>query len=262
MPQYMVSDGHQMPKFARVDNNGKKIVWVDIEDATGFGSPETARAAFENGVAAMIEAARAAAVRAIESNKINLDKNGRWARPKKNQWELDTTVEDPAELFSLEWSWRAKDGLSRFPVAARPTKEDLLGVFETFYIHSPQRGWLCRPQRKSEEGRLGWNQSFALAVPFSSEADARYRLGQTGQPGSVVKTSCVFTQVLPVGSSRAQDDDTTGMIAAACEARDIKSAIEQSAMERVAALRQVERLSENGAVHEKSDEKPRRAPRL
>jgi len=259
MPQFMVSNGGEMPRFARIDKNGRKMVWVDIENATGFATPEAARAAFEECVHSMVKAAQIAGERAVgEKTVVASNKPAeKWMRREGGEW---STASDPAQFFTLEWVWKAKDQLHKFPVGARPTKDDLLGVFETFYIRSGA-GWLCRPQRKYAEGRLEWNESFSLAVPFASAEDARARLQKQGAAGSIVRTSCVFTQV-EFDSAHARNDSTATMIAAACEARDIHSAIEQSASERLAAMRNDEKKDPGEGAAEKEAKKSRRASRL
>ena len=269
MPQYMVSNGQSMPKFARIDDNGRKAVWVDIEQATGFGTPEAAKEAFRGAVLRMEESARRAGARAVAEKKIvpSHRPGTQWMRKEKDDsW---TTAKDPAEFFIPAWAWAAKSWLGQFTVGARPTKEDLLGVFETFYVRSGA-GWLCRPQRKSSEGRLEWNESFALAVPFASMEDASARLKKENHAGSIVKTSCVFTEVV-FDSARSRADDTANMIAAACEARDIQSAIEQSASERISAMNETARKNAvaasagstgSGEASAAETEKPRRAARL
>ena len=124
--------------------------------------------------------------------------------------------------------------------------DDLLGVFELFYARS-DKGWLSRPQRKAAEGVLTWIDTFGLAVPFTSREAAEAALStHHGHSGYVVKTSCAFTAVETIG--RPSGDDTVGRIASACEARDIRAAMDESALARLKALAEREAATAAGSL--------------
>lgn len=231
MPDYLISDGGDLPKFARVDGAGPsvKLVFVEQSAATGFPTPEAARAMADEACSAMLAAGERKAAKALETGSIVKDPiGGSFTHVKSGRYAY--ALEELCVPAWLLWLLRQKQSL---PISSRPSAEDVYGVFETFYVRS-SRGWLSRSMRRRDEGSLVWDESFGLAVPFSSREAAEAELG--GAAGHVLKASSVFTAVSSVNHPGA--DDLSDGVRSACEARDIESSLEQSAQERLTAMRQ------------------------
>ena len=137
MPHYLISDGADMPKFARLDG-GSKIAFVELAAATGFPSPEAARAAFDAACSALaakcqakLDAAEAA------GDIIAMGWGFRLKGPKTGPDSSDKRL-----LFYPNWLARLQQNPGSYAISSRPTPDDMLGVFETFYA---RRGnaWLC-----------------------------------------------------------------------------------------------------------------------
>lgn len=134
-----------------------------------------------------------------------------------------------------------------FPDASRPAADDLLGVFEQFLIRSSQ-GWLCRSQTKRQAGSLEWNAAFGLAVPFFSEEAAQAEILKRYGGAWVIKTSCVFTGISPSPSRPPAPDGVSSAIAAACEARDIRTSLDESVQARLDAMKHPEAPRKNARL--------------
>lgn len=203
MPQYLTANCEDIPKYAKISSNGRTATFVEMREATGFDTPEAASEAFDAACASMSERSGVA----------------RWC---------------------LKWSASPSKRRSMFPGASRPTLDDLCSVFETYYVRC-SRGWLSRPQRKYSAGILGWEPSFGLAVPFTTEASALAELAKHGavQDGAVVRASCVFTAVSRPEGGSSNGDQVGLAISAACEARDIAESLALSARERLEASKAV-----------------------
>ena len=240
MPVFLIRNDDEMPKFAKIDSDNKKIIWADQADGTGFPTPEAATTAFEEACSAMLKIACAKLAKAENDGQVSKTNYGGYALKKdlgKSSRHTRGKIE-ALELFCLHWLVRKSKRQENFHVASRATHDDLLSVFENFYVriddYNGAPGWLGRPQRKGQTG-LGWEPSFSLAVPFSSREAAAADLQRFGKNGHIVKTSCVFTQVEAVGKPRP--DDVCSAIGSACEARDIEEIINESARARLQALR-------------------------
>lgn len=232
MPEYLISDGEELPKFARVDAGGSKLAFVDQASATGFPTPEAAWAAARKAMEAMTAAGMRRVERLREKDQIVL---ARYATGFVKIKGSDRSALDPLELCVPVWLWGERQGRARLAISSRPTAEDVYGVFESFYARSGEM-WLCRSQRRQDGGALVWDRSFGFAAPFSSQEAAEAELRRMGRVGHVLKTSGVFTGVTAMPGAMA--DDLSSGIQAACEARDIEAALEQSVQERLAAMRQ------------------------
>jgi hypothetical protein len=255
MPQYLISNAESMPKFARLGGGKtRSVAWVDMESATGFATQEEARETFNAACMAMIEKAKEQAKKAVESGAIRKTEHGYTQSEEKRVWRR-VHKQDPAEFKSPQWLWEKRNQLDSFPVASRSTADDFLGVFELFFVRS-DTGWLARGQLKNSADRLEWTESFALAIPFSSREAAMVEVKRAHGSASIVKTSCVFVGAESVGHANA--DDTSAQIQAVCEARDIRSAIDQAARERLEAM------AAKAAEKEPAQEavSPRRASRI
>lgn len=244
MPVFQVQNDDQMARFARIDNGGKKVTWVNQAEATDFPDPDSAMKGFESACAKMLAHAEARLKSAQDQGLIIKDpsvssreffclKKDAEAR-QKDRYADCPSFQDPLEHFCSKWLLRKKNKEESYHIASRPTQDDLLGVFETFYARSSE-GWLARPQRKSEGTGLVWNQSFSHAVPFSSALAAKAELDRLYAKGHIVKATNAFTEVIPV--SKPEQDHVADSIQAACSARDIESAINESAQERLRDLK-------------------------
>lgn len=231
MPDYLISDGADMPKFARVDGSGDsvKLVFVEQSAATGFATPEEARRAADDACDSMMAAGERKAAKAMAKGDIRKGSDGFFTHVKSERWAYSAE-----ELCVPAWLWWIKSQGRDLPISSRPSAEDVYGVFETFYVRS-QKGWLSRSLKRRDEGSLVWGDSFGLAVPFSSREAAEAELARWGS-GHVLKASSVFTAVSSLNAPEA--DDLSDGVRAACEARDIESALTQSAQERLAAMRE------------------------
>lgn len=237
MPHILISNRDDIPKYARVDRSGKSMVWTTIDQATGYASAQDATKAFDDACSAMLLSAKTKRAKAIaEGCRIDIPYAGE-AHLFGADGQFIRRASSDAALFAPVWLLEGFDPdhpelhRAHFPLGARPTPMDLLGVFETFYARTP-KGWLARPQKKYLEGRLQLDGPFALAVPFSSQSSAENALLNHGATdGWVVKTSCVFTAISTMG--RPVDDEVAGSIRSACEARDIETSLIQSARDRI-----------------------------
>jgi hypothetical protein len=234
MPEYLVTDRATLPKYAKIAPNGRSLTWTTQAEASGFATPELAREAFDATCRILWDAASAKMAKAREDGTLESRPDGSY-----HTFGDRGVYHNPRLLFGPHWlaeGWSPDTGSthfgSAFAIASRPAKDDLLGVFEQYYLRSAH-GWLCRPQAKNREGRLEWNPAFGLAVAFSSLDAAQAQLGH----GSawIVKTSCVFTDVLP-SVAPPDPDDTARSIASACEARDIRASLDESVKLRLEAL--------------------------
>lgn len=231
MPDYLISDGADLPKFARVDGSGDsaKLVFVEQSAATGFATPEAAKAAADQARAAMMAAGERKAAKALAKGDIKKGSDGFFTHVKSERWAYTAL-----ELCVPAWLWWIRDKSDGLKISSRPSADDVYGVFETFYARS-EKGWLSRSMKRRDEGSLVWGDSFGLAVPFSSREAAEAELARWGR-GHVLKASSVFTGVSSLNSPEA--DDLSDGVRAACEARDIESSLAQSAQERLDAMRQ------------------------
>jgi hypothetical protein len=205
-------------RYFSIDKEGESAL-VSLNKATGFGSQALA-----------FQALALAAKASIEKKK----------DPPK--WALAATGKSPEEL----------EGQSLFRVSTRPTLSDLVGVFESYFVRC-QSGWLSRPHQSSRDGSLGWNKSFAFAVPFPDLASARHAMSSARGDDSVsiIKSSSVFTEVIVDARATRAVDDTAAAIRTACDARDISAELSKAASERMDAM--------SSAAPKQSDEPQRRA---
>lgn len=262
MPEYLIANTDEMTKYALVKPTG--ITWGRQADATGYGTPQAAREAFDKVVDLAMSKAKAKADAALTSGEVqqqinsNLYTNGHFYKTRERQaieereqksphrrsssrWEHSVTMRRSAiELFVPLWMAEgANTKASSFPVASRASRDDLLGVHELFYVCGAS-GWLCRPETKAQAGVLTFGHSFALAVSFASREAAQVEISKHRADGcSIVKSTCVFTQVITppgAGAASTSHPEIVAAIASACEARDITGSIEQSARERQAAM--------------------------
>jgi hypothetical protein len=264
MPIYLIRNDDEMPKFAKIED-GKKITWATQAAASGYATPEQALEAFEAACSTMLTAGRAKLKAAQDAQRIVaatyggfrlLAKDETIDKQKQKGYSHALGATHPLELFCLHWLVRKSKKQEKFHVASRASADDLLSVFETFYVriahYDGTPGWLGRPQTKSQTG-LVWEPSFSLAVPFSSREAASAELKRRGTSGHIVKTSCVFTEVAAIGQPRA--DDVSAAISSACEARDIEEVINEGARARLEAMR-----SQQGPAPEAGEEpKPQRS---
>lgn len=228
MPEFLIRNNDSSPRYARIDEN-LRITWQRQADGTPFGTEELAASAFSAACSRMWSVERAKAQK-------SLSRRAGGSEP------------DSASVYALAaqnlplWLTRAWNNESdalvngSFHTATRPSINDLLGVFEQFYVRSAS-GWLSRPQTLTQTG-LGWTESFEFAVPFSSFANAQAIIGQHGLPAWVLRASCAFTAVSPAQYLRAhpEPEDLASAVAAACEARDISASLASTAGERFAAM--------------------------
>jgi len=236
MPEFLIANNADIPRYARLDPNGK-IYWESMANATGFSSEEDARKLFSDAAAAMFEAFRVASEKALLTKKIMLDGVGlgypffRYRSTAQNA----RTASTAHELVTPIWLWQLQTRQWSVSVGSRSTPDDLLGVFDLFYVRSDQ-GWLCRPQRKDAESMLAWIDSFGLAASFTTEEAAAAALAKHTRfaDGHVVKSTSAFTAVKQFG--RPNGDDTVGRIKAACEARDMRAVMSASAADRLQAM--------------------------
>jgi hypothetical protein len=233
MPEYMISNGDAPPKYARLDAKGKTCAWADESQASAFPTPELARAAFDAACQATLDKANAKLAAAKADQKIV--ENVRSWRGKYSYGAKSATL--PILLFLPHWihhNWANTDSAERetsFPTASRPLPGDLLDVFEAFYVRC-EAGWLGRAETRSQGAGFAWRSSFAFAIPFSTREEAWVHV-QNGH-GNIVTASCVFTAVEPGPSKNLGADHVSCAIGAACEARDIRGAIQDSAKARLA----------------------------
>lgn len=247
MPEYLISQQGDIPKYAKISTNGKSLTWSTQAEASGFGTQAAAREAFNSACGHIMAAGKEKMRKAAAS--------GALVKTPAYQgfcFEFSgRTSSRGIALFIPYWldaGWQGgKLPASSFPDASRPAPDDLLGVFEQFFLRS-ESGWLCRPQAKHSVGRLEWNAAFGLAVAFFSEEAAQAELAKRPGGGWVVRTSCVFTGISANADGPADHDDVSRSIAAACEARDIRESLDQSVQSRLAAMR--------------DPEAPKKSPRL
>lgn len=230
MPDFLIRNNDYSPRYAHIDEK-KHVTWRRQAEGTPFGSEKLAWEAFCEACAHMwsIEVAKALksqtrrfptdpAERSEEMLKI-------LASRKLPQW------------LTRSWTFPASEpSFGYFHSATRPSINDLLGVFEQFYIRS-EDSWLCRPQTRNETD-LRWSESFEFAVPFSSLANAQAMLSQLECSAWVLRSSCAFTAVVPVPERRGDPcpDGLASAVSAACEARDISSSLSATTDERFAAM--------------------------
>lgn len=238
MPEYLISSREERPKYAKIAANGKSLTWATQAEASGFGSPTAARSAF-NDACREIMASAERRVRAALANGSLVKTPGSHGRSgifvmagKRSEQALS--------FFAPHWLLKHwGDGTLPsiyFPDASRPADDDLLGVFEQFFIHSTE-GWLCRSQTKRQAGGLEWNAAFGLAVPFFSEEAALGEILKRYGGAWIVKTSCVFTGISPSPTRPPAPDGISRAIAAACEARDIRASLDESVQARLDAMK-------------------------
>lgn len=58
MPETLISNRDDIPKYARIDRGGKTIVWTTLDQATGFANAADAVKAFDNACSAMLSSAK------------------------------------------------------------------------------------------------------------------------------------------------------------------------------------------------------------
>lgn len=242
MPEFMICDRDTPPKYAHVD--GKRVVWKEKEEATIYPTAEAARDSFNAVCSAMLVAAKAKLAKGIAEGKVTENPKPSW-RNKKYLYGAKSAGQ-AIHLFAPMWladRWGVDGYDSRrdYPVASRPTNDDLLGVFETFHVRLGQF-WLSRGQQRGAGASYSWDASFSAAVPFSSHEAARETALQMGNSDAwIVKSSCVFTEVQPVTSSGiTRADPVIRSISAACEARDIRASLDESVKARSAAMQATE----------------------
>lgn len=143
------------------------------------------------------------------------------------------------QLFATTWfieEWLQVDAdhkMESYRIISRPAPEDLLNVFDAYYVRNAQGRWLGGPKTKAHYQALAWHVNFGDAVSFLSEEAARAAVEANG-PGAynLMKTSCVFTEVLqggPGGEPGVFVDQVAAGIAAACKARDIRASMNAEA---------------------------------
>lgn len=233
MPEYLISDQGEFPKYARVALN-KSVAWSNSDGATTWPSEQKAWADFESACVAMELSAKAKLAAAVKKNLIKDNKAGAgyWgARYSMGSKSADTLL----LLFATQWfanGWVNASGAERernFGVVSRPGADDLLSVFDTYYVRDDRGLWLGSPKTRAHHHALQWHANFAQASAFVSEGLARTAAEANRVGGfNIMKTSCVFTSVLPGKSGLGQPifvDDVAAGIAAACEARDIRASM-------------------------------------
>jgi hypothetical protein len=249
MPEYLISNQSEISKYARVDAKG--IAFVDQDLATGYATPEAARKAFDERCEELWEKAKKKGAQALADRKYVETDYGQFVKPEdlgKNRWNRGGKSYKHVEAaFAPSWLVEAKKEGRRkaiadfFPVASRATSDDLLGVHDLFYLCS-EEGWLGRPKRKGSEGRLEFAKNFAMAVSFTSREAAAAEMAKGiayGRNVWVVKSSCAFTMAEPLKEGSKAFDAVAG-IAAACEAREIRSSLEASVADRLEAMKAAE----------------------
>lgn len=238
MPEFLISSREERPKYAKISANGKSLTWATQAEASGFVSPTAARSAFNDACRAIMASAekRVSAALASGSLKRMPGSHGRagvFVMAGKRS-------ENALSFFAPHWLLKNWGGGALppigFPDASRPADNDLLGVFEQFFIRSTD-GWLCRSQTKRQAGSLEWNAAFGLAVPFFSEEAAQGEILKRYGGAWVVKTSCVFTGISPSLNRPPAPDRISRAIAAACEARDIRASLDESVQARLDAMK-------------------------
>lgn len=233
MPEYLISDQGEFPKYARVVLN-KSVTWSNNDGATTWPTEKQALADFESTCLAMEATVKAKLAAAIKENLIE-DKRGQ-----REYWGArylmgKKAADSPLLLFSTQWfvnDWINTPKSSRmqsFGVVSRPMPDDLLSVFDTYYVRDDHGRWLGSPKTRGHYQALQWHANFAQASAFISEGLARVAAEANGVGAfNVMKTSCVFTSVLPGRVGPGQPifvDDVAAGIAAACEARDIRASM-------------------------------------
>jgi hypothetical protein len=265
MPQFVVSNNSQVARYAKFveQKKGVKVSWGTMDEATGFASAEEARAKFLAACEGMLKEAADAAQKDLASGAI-VKHGSRYATGGYSEkWTVENGKLSALELRAPQWLIKAQSQLASFPIAQRTTAEDFLNRFDVYYARSSE-GWLCRPQRAAEYGRYTWSENFSLAVPFNSPDAARAEIRRWANTrdggGHVVSCSCVLGDAKPEG--KPQPDPIATRIAMANEARDIQSAIDQAANERIAALAEKAARSEGEAQGLAAPAAPRSRPRL
>lgn len=237
MPEYIISNQEEFPKYARVVVN-KSVVWTNSDGATVWPSKEKALLDFESTCHAMEVSVWAKLALAVKAGLIvdRISHSGhygpRYAMGKKE-------AQSQLQLFATTWfieEWLQVDAdhkMEGYRIISRPAREDLLNVFDAYYVRNAQGRWLGGPKTKAHYQALAWHVNFGDAVSFLSEEAARAAVEANG-PGAynLMKTSCVFTEVLqggPGGEPGVFVDQVAAGIAAACEARDIRASMNAEA---------------------------------
>lgn len=240
MPEFMICDRDTPPRYAKAD--GKVVVWKEKEEATVYPTAIAAREGFDAACAAMLAVANEKLAKSFAEGKVEVDE-------KAHAWQKKYSMgskrgKEAIHLFAPmwladRWSIPGYDSSVHYAVASRPTNDDLLGVFEAFYVRT-RNMWLARGQQRGSGASYSWDSSFGAAVQFSSEEAAREAAKlHGGGEGWVVKSSCVFTSVSPVSDKLGPQpvaDSVAGAIAAACESRDIRASLDESVRERSEAM--------------------------
>ena len=242
MPEFMICDRDTPPKYAYADGN--RVVWKEKEEATVYPTAQAARESFDAACSAMLAAASAKLAKGIACGKVIENSKPSWHN--KKYCYGAKSANQAIHLFAPMWladRWCVDgyDSRKDYPVASRPTNDDLLGVFETFHVRLGN-SWLSRGQQRGAGASYSWDASFSAAVLFSSEEAARETVLEMGDSDAwIVKSSCVFTEVQPVSSSGATSADSViRSISAACEARDIRASLDESVKARSAAMQAAE----------------------
>lgn len=239
MPEFLIRNLDAPPKYARLAPNGRAVTWVGQAAATGFPDAAAARLAFDTACSAMGDRATAKMEEGLADGTIAATPNS-W---QGNFQRLGKHASAAIDFFAAQWlrdRWMGKQPFERqhfFPDASRQLANDLLGVFETFYVRCAD-GWLAPIQAKLYAASLSPNASFSLAAPFSSAeaAASAAKAAISTQPFWIVKTSCVFTGVQAGPTAHGASDDFASTIASACEARDIRASLDESVNRRMAEM--------------------------
>lgn len=230
MPDFLIRNNDYSPRYAHIDEK-MHVTWRRQAEGTPFGSEELASKAFHEACSHMWSVELAKALKS-QTRRFPGDPT-----QCSEQMLNDLASRKLPQWLTRSWSFAAsKPSPGFFHPATRPSINDLLGVFEQFYIRSAE-SWLCRPQTRNETD-LCWSESFEFAVPFSSQANAQAMINQRGLSAWVLRSSCAFTAVVPV-AFRHGDPDPDGLasaVSAACEARDIRASLSATTDERLAAM--------------------------
>ena len=220
--------------YAVFDPKKNTLKWSgDVQSATTFAGQPEASAAFAAACSALASAAQAktdkaaAAGKTVKAYGSYLDQQG---HRRYGDYERPANFSDYAPVWLQDYL--AKDFEPDY--VTRASRDDLMGVFDIYFIKS-QRGWLGCPTTRSSYSRYTWNKAFHQAATFLSKADAVRAAAEAGagrDAFAVVKSSCAFSGV--AFSERGRDADSCPdqeamAIKCACEARDIEADILKAA---------------------------------
>ena len=229
--------------YAVFDPKKNTLKWSgDVQSATSFADQPAACAAFDAACSTLAAAAwaktdkAAAAGKMVKAYGLFQDEHG---QRRYGDYERPANFSDYAPVWLQDYL--AKDFDPDY--VTRASRDDLMGVFDIFFIKS-ERGWLGCPTTRSSYSRYTWNKAFHQAATFLSKADALRAAAEAGAGRdaiAVVKSSCAFSGVAFSEMGRDADscpDPEAMAIKCACEARDIEADIQRAADLRMEQYRQ------------------------